>query len=237
MGNLSLGGTGKTPMVQWLARWFRERGVRVAVISRGYGAKHGGGANDEALELERKLPGVDHLENPDRVAAVQQAVATFGARLIVLDDAFQHRRMARNLDIVLLDALEPFGFEHVFPRGTLREPISGLARAHVVALSRAELLDSAARREIRQRVKSLAPEAALAGSFPRGRRAGKRFRRAATRKSPGRAAGGGILRPGQSRRLPLHARGLRIPNRGFPRVSRPPLLWTGRHRIAGRLGR
>lgn len=159
VGNLSVGGTGKTPMVQWLARWFGERGTRVAVISRGYGAKHGGGANDEALELERKLPGVDHLENPDRVAAVKKAVATFGTQVVVLDDAFQHRRMARDLDIVLLDALEPFGFGHVFPRGTLREPLTGLARAHVVALSRAELLDSAARSEIRQRVKSLAPEA------------------------------------------------------------------------------
>ena len=68
----------------------------------------------------------------------------------ILDDAFQNRRIARDLDIVLLDALEPFGYEHVFPRGTLREPLGGLERADVVALSRAELLDSSQREEIRR---------------------------------------------------------------------------------------
>ncbi len=159
VGNLSLGGTGKTPMVQWLARWFRDRDRRVAVVSRGYGAKHEGGANDEALELERKLPGLDHLENPDRVAAAAEAVKRFGTQVVVLDDAFQHRRIARDLDIVLLDALEPFGFGHVFPRGTLREPVEGLKRAQVVALSRAELLDSHKHDEIKRRVQTLAPDA------------------------------------------------------------------------------
>jgi tetraacyldisaccharide 4'-kinase len=78
VGNLTLGGTGKTPMVEWLARWFRDRGVRVAVISRGYGAK-GGAQNDEALELERRLPEVPHLQNPDRVSAAKQ-----GQRLLTL---------------------------------------------------------------------------------------------------------------------------------------------------------
>ena len=159
VGNLSLGGTGKTPMVQWMARWFHDREIRVAVISRGYGAKHHGGANDEALELELKLPHVDHLENPNRVQAVQEATEKFGTRLAILDDAFQHRRIARDLDIVLLDALEPFGHEHVFPRGTLREPLDGLHRADVVALSRAELLDATQRHKIRRRVAGLAPRA------------------------------------------------------------------------------
>ena len=159
VGNLTLGGTGKTPMVQWIARWFASNNVRVAVISRGYGAKQKCGANDEALELERKLPGVAHVENPDRVAAVERAIAEFGTQVAVLDDGFQHRRIARDLDIVLIDALEPFGFEHVFPRGTLREPVDGLRRASVVALSRAELLDKTSRVEIRQRVQRLAPRA------------------------------------------------------------------------------
>ncbi|MHB1038561.1 MAG: tetraacyldisaccharide 4'-kinase [Pirellulales bacterium] len=159
VGNLSLGGTGKTPMVEWLARWFLARGVRVAVISRGYGAKQGG-ANDEALELERKLPGIVHLENPDRVAAARRAIDELGCQAILLDDAFQHRRLARDLDIVLLDALEPFGFGHVFPRGTLREPVAGLARAQVVALSRADMAEPAERARIRAEVRRLAPRAA-----------------------------------------------------------------------------
>ena len=107
VGNLTLGGTGKTPMVKWIARWFAERNVRVAIVSRGYGAT-AGGKNDEALELEQSLPGVPHVQNPDRVAGARTAIDQFGCQLIVLDDGFQHRRLARDLDIVLLDASEPF---------------------------------------------------------------------------------------------------------------------------------
>jgi tetraacyldisaccharide 4'-kinase len=158
VGNLTLGGTGKTPLVEWLARWFRDRGVRVTVISRGYGAE-AGARNDEALELEQKLPDVPHVQNPDRVAAARMAIEEFECQVIVLDDAFQHRRIHRDLDIVLLDALEPFGFGHVFPRGMLREPISGLSRASVVALSRANLVDAAERERTKAIVRKHAPAA------------------------------------------------------------------------------
>ena len=157
VGNLTLGGTGKTPMVEWLARWFRQRGARVAIISRGYGAE-AGGRNDEALELEQKLPDVPHLQNPNRVEAAAVAVEEFETQLIILDDAFQHRRIHRDLNVVLLDALEPFGFGHVFPRGTLREPLAGLARADCVVLSRADMASDEERRTIRHRVAKIAPE-------------------------------------------------------------------------------
>jgi tetraacyldisaccharide 4'-kinase len=158
VGNLSLGGTGKTPMVKWLARRLQNLGARVAIVSRGYGAS-AGRQNDEALELAQSLPEVPHVQNPDRVSAAHRAVQVHNAQLIVLDDGFQHRRLARDLDVVLLDALEPFGFEHVFPRGTLREPAAGLKRAHVVCLSRADLLPPHERDTIRQRVARLAPHA------------------------------------------------------------------------------
>ncbi|MEX0712245.1 MAG: tetraacyldisaccharide 4'-kinase [Pirellulales bacterium] len=158
VGNLSMGGTGKTPMVEWLARWLRARGLRVCLISRGYGAQ-AGARNDEALELERRLPDVPHVQNPDRVAAARMAIEEFECQAIVLDDAFQHRRIARDLDLVLIDALEPFGFGHVFPRGTLREPLRGLARADVVALSRADLVDQSQRSRIRAQVHRFAPRA------------------------------------------------------------------------------
>lgn len=169
VGNLTLGGTGKTPMVEWLARWFRARDVRVTIISRGYGAE-AGGRNDEALELEQRLPDVPHVQNPDRVAAARMAIEEFECQLILLDDAFQHRRIDRDLDIVLLDALEPFGFGHVFPRGMLREPLAGLKRAHVVALSRANLVNAAERERIRAVVRSNAPSAIWAecNHAPRG---------------------------------------------------------------------
>lgn len=159
VGNLTLGGTGKTPMVEWIARWFAEQGISVAIVSRGYGAQSGG-PNDEAQELAWKLPEVPQIQNPDRVAAARRAIEESHCRLIVLDDAFQHRRIARDLDIVLLDALEPFGFEHVFPRGTLREPLEGLGRADVVALSRADMLSPPERQTIRRRVETYAPHAA-----------------------------------------------------------------------------
>jgi tetraacyldisaccharide 4'-kinase len=161
VGNLTLGGTGKTPMVAWIARWFAEKGVRVAVISRGYGAKQGE-ANDEARELALAIPGVPHLQNPDRVAAAKRAIAECGAQCIVLDDAFQHRRIARDLNIVLLDATEPFGYQHVFPRGLLREPIQGLGRAQVIVLSRADHLTPAERAAFWEIVGLHAPQTARA---------------------------------------------------------------------------
>ena len=161
VGNLTLGGTGKTPLVCWLARWFSERGARVVVISRGYGSTPGK-PNDEALELRQSLPDVPHLQNPDRVVAAHRAVAEFGAQMIVLDDAFQHRRIGRDLDIVLLDALAPFGFGHIFPRGTLREPVEGLRRAHAVILSRADMIEEASRNTLWETIRRYAPRAMCA---------------------------------------------------------------------------
>lgn len=159
VGNLTLGGTGKTPMVEWIARWFRERGVRVSIVSRGYGAEDGS-RNDEALELEQKLPDVPHLQNVDRVVGASTAIEEFESQVVLLDDGFQHRRLQRDLDIVLLDALEPLGFGHVVPRGTLREPLSGLSRASAVVLSRADLVDESERLRIRGIVMQYAPQAA-----------------------------------------------------------------------------
>jgi tetraacyldisaccharide 4'-kinase len=161
VGNITLGGTGKTPLVEWIARWFRAHGVRVSIVSRGYRAEEGG-RNDEARELEQKLPDVPHVQNPDRVAGARMAIEELETQLIVLDDAFQHRRLARDVDIVLIDALEPFGFEHVFPRGTLREPLIGLRRADVIILSRADVLDPPQREAIQRRVQGLAPQSAWA---------------------------------------------------------------------------
>jgi tetraacyldisaccharide 4'-kinase len=156
IGNLTLGGTGKTPCVEWVARWYRARGVRVALVSRGYGAvdRH---RNDEALELEQRLPDVPHVQDADRVAAARVAIDELQCQLIVADDAFQHRRLARDLDVVLLDALEPFGYGHVFPRGLLREPAAGLHRANAILLSRADAVSADRRAEIRGQAQWLAP--------------------------------------------------------------------------------
>ncbi len=159
VGNLTVGGTGKTPFVAWLAEWFAGQTMPVTIISRGYGAR-GGEPNDEALELAARLPSVPHLQNADRVAAARAAVAEQTRQVLILDDAFQHRRIARDLDIVLLDALEPFGYGHLLPRGLLREPIASLERADVVGLSRSDAVSDERRREIRDCVRKHAPQAA-----------------------------------------------------------------------------
>ena len=162
VGNITLGGTGKTPMVEWVARWYRRRGLRVAVLSRGYG--HSGGVNDEAMVLEENLPDVPHLQDPDRVKLAAIAVAELETELIVLDDGFQHRRLARDLDLVMIDALDPFGLGRLFPRGLLREPVGSLRRASAVILSRADLLGPAEREAIRKTVHHSAPGAAFVES-------------------------------------------------------------------------
>ncbi len=154
IGNLTLGGTGKTPMVEAVARWYRGRGVRVAIASRGYGAA--GGVNDEALVLEENLPDCPHLLGTDRAELARIAFEELEAELLILDDGFQHRRLARDLDIVLLDALDPFGHGRLFPRGLLREPVSSLRRADLVVLSRADAVDRDGRAAIRSRAERLA---------------------------------------------------------------------------------
>lgn len=136
VGNLTLGGTGKTPCVEHVARFYRARDLRVAILSRGYGSA--GGRNDEALVLEENLPDVPHLQGPDRVALAATAVEELESEVLVLDDGFQHRRLARDLDLVLVDATEPWGHGHLFPRGLLREPRSSLRRAGVVVLTRCD---------------------------------------------------------------------------------------------------
>ena len=134
-------------MIEWLARWFRRHDVRVAILSRGYG--HTGGLNDEGRVLEENLPDVPHLQSPDRVARSRVAVVELETEVILLDDGFQHRRLRRELDVVLIDALEPFGLGRLFPRGLLREPVRSLGRTGVVVLSRADLICAAERRAIR----------------------------------------------------------------------------------------
>lgn len=136
VGNLTLGGTGKTPCVEYIARLFRGRDVRVAILSRGYKGERG--RNDEAMVLEENLPDVPHLQGADRVALAATAVEELEADLLILDDGFQHRRLGRDLDVVLLDATNPWGHGRHFPRGLLRESPRELRRAGVVMLTRCD---------------------------------------------------------------------------------------------------
>jgi tetraacyldisaccharide 4'-kinase len=156
VGNLTLGGTGKSPMGARLCRFFIERNLRPGLVSRGYKGNPNEG-NDEFREMSHRFPTVPHFQHKDRAAAIQTLLRTEPVDLIILDDAFQHRRVERNVDIVLLDATAPFGFGHVFPRGTLREPLKSLRRADVVLLTRSDLADEAERQKIRQQVLAVNP--------------------------------------------------------------------------------
>jgi tetraacyldisaccharide 4'-kinase len=159
VGNLTVGGTGKTPMVAFLCKWFRQQGVRVTIVSRGYRAD-ADGTNDEAKELEIQLPDVPHLQNARRHQAASLANEEFDSQLVVLDDGFQHRQLHRDLDIVLLDATNPFGYNQLLPRGLLREPLTSLQRADVVVATRADQVSNQVLANIRTKVQRYAPKAA-----------------------------------------------------------------------------
>jgi tetraacyldisaccharide 4'-kinase len=150
VGNLTLGGTGKTPCVEYVARFYGTRGRRVAILSRGYGNRRG--RNDEALVLADSLPDVPHLQGADRVRLARAAVEELQCEVIVLDDGFQHRRLARDLDVVLIDATEPWGHGHLFPRGLLREVRRGLRRAGVVVVTHADQIGRDERGRLREAI-------------------------------------------------------------------------------------
>lgn len=149
VGNLSLGGTGKTPCVEWVARFYRDLGVRVAILSRGYRRGDGGNprgvlpANDEAMVLEENLPDVPHLQGANRVELATTAAEELEAELLILDDGFQHRRLHRDLDVVLIDATRPPTRDYLFPRGTLREGAGSLRRAGAIVLTRCDQVPAA----------------------------------------------------------------------------------------------
>ena len=160
VGNITTGGTGKTPMVRWLAGQLRLRGLVPAVLMRGY--KGNAGWSDEQDLLRKMLGDVPVMAEPDRVAGAKRLLKEHPqTRAILLDDGFQHRRLAREFDLVLVDATNPFGFGHVLPRGLLRERLSGLGRADAIVLTRSDLIPYESRRELESVIHGWSPRAAI----------------------------------------------------------------------------
>ena len=158
VGNITCGGTGKTPTVEMVARELIDRGWNPAILSRGYGAPPGisdgnffevdfNEGNDEYRLLSENLPSVPHYQGRDRVACGREAI-TAGADILVMDDGFQHLRLHRDADLVLLDALRPFDNGRVLPAGLLREPIGALEAADLIAVTRVELVSEERREAI-----------------------------------------------------------------------------------------
>ena len=160
VGNLTTGGTGKTPLVAWLARLLRNKGLRVAILTRGY--KAGPGLADEPAELAAASEGAAVIINPDRVAGATDAIRNHGAQVLLMDDGFQHRRLARDLDTLAVDATQPFGFNRLLPAGLLREPLSGLKRAGAVVITRSDQVSGEALSRIEDRVRAVNPALVVA---------------------------------------------------------------------------
>ncbi|MCU0917579.1 MAG: tetraacyldisaccharide 4'-kinase [Planctomycetes bacterium] len=152
VGNLTTGGTGKTPLVIWLCRLLQERRVRSAILTRGYKMQQGALSDEPAL-LAEACPGVAVVVNPDRVAGAAEAIRSHGAQVLVMDDGFQHRRLARDLDIVAIDATRPFGYGRILPAGLLRESVTGLRRAHAVVLTRCDQVAEEKLQQIEQQIR------------------------------------------------------------------------------------
>ncbi len=171
IGNITVGGTGKTPIVEVFARALTKGGRKVAVVSRGYKShapslkwrrKHRAMrapthvvsdgrsvllnarlAGDEPYMLAKNLPDVIVITDPDRIRGGRYAIREFGVDTIILDDGMQHVRMQRQIEVVLLDATCPFGFDYLLPRGLLREPLTGLARASHFFITKSQGIDLA----------------------------------------------------------------------------------------------
>ncbi|QDT63646.1 tetraacyldisaccharide 4'-kinase [Calycomorphotria hydatis] len=161
VGNLTTGGTGKTPVVAYLANWFRARGGRVGLLSRGYGnSTDDDSGNDEKRVLDQHCDGIPHWQDRNRVRIARRAISE-GANVLVLDDGFQHRKLDRDIDLVLIDATNPWGFDSLLPRGLLREPVGSLKRAGIVAITRADQVDPFSLNAIEDRVRGINPSVTI----------------------------------------------------------------------------
>ena len=176
IGNITMGGVGKSPFVAKLTEILQAQGKTPGLISRGYKAsshqlQHESRVtpkmderyqdylifNDEAKEFSLQFPDVPYFLHPDRRQAAK-ALLSYKSEIdvIVLDDAYQHRKIARDFNVLIIDALNPFGGRHVAPSGFLREPLSAIARADFIILNRADLISDSAKADIKTTIKKYA---------------------------------------------------------------------------------
>jgi tetraacyldisaccharide 4'-kinase len=162
VGNVTTGGTGKTPLVIWLCRQLSD--YHCAILTRGYKTrKHEPEyLTDEPAIFAESCPEVPVIVNPDRVGGAEEAAIKFGTKLLIMDDGFQHRRLARELDIVAIDATQPYGYGKVLPAGLLREPVSSLKRAGAVVITRCDQVTEDKLGKIEKKVRSVNPDIVLA---------------------------------------------------------------------------
>jgi tetraacyldisaccharide 4'-kinase len=166
IGNITTGGTGKTPLVIWLCNYLRGKGLHSSILTRGYKTAPDQITDEPAL-LARACPDTDVIVNPNRVAGAQKATSVHQAQVLVLDDGFQHQRLKRNLDIIAVDATCPFGYGRVLPAGLLREPKTGLSRADAVIITRFDQADAEQVRQLEQEIQAISPNIPIAKAVHR----------------------------------------------------------------------
>jgi len=183
IGNITVGGTGKTPLVVWLCKQLTENlkpktnNYNCAILTRGYKAiKDSRGKTqdsrgktqdyrDEPAILIEKCPEVKVIINPDRVGGAVEAINKFDAKVLIMDDGFQHRRLVRDLDIVAIDATRPFGYGKMLPAGLLREPVSSLKRADGFVITRCDQITENGISQIEKKLRAINPTIVIARSI------------------------------------------------------------------------
>lgn len=157
VGNITTGGTGKTPLVIWLCNFLTKKNLKAIVLTRGYKTEKGK-FSDEPATLAMSCPDAKIIVNSNRVEAAEKAMKKFSPDILVMDDGFQHRRLARDLNIVTIDATNPFGYGKILPAGLLREPLSALKRAHGAVITRCDQADDNCLKKIEQKLLSINPD-------------------------------------------------------------------------------
>jgi tetraacyldisaccharide 4'-kinase len=155
IGNITTGGTGKTPLVAWLCQYLSsEKSLRCTVLTRGY--KSGHRQTDEPAMLEARL-GIPVVVGADRIASTKIALERGPVDVFVMDDGFQHQRLARDLNVLCLDATNPFGYEKLLPAGLLREPVTAMRRAQCAVITRADQISEGELKTLITTIQAIAP--------------------------------------------------------------------------------
>jgi len=164
VGNITTGGTGKTPLVVWLCNSLRNSKYKCLILTRGYKTKKRV-LSDEVAILAESCPEAKVVINPDRVAGATEAVSKFGANVLIMDDGFQHRRLARDLDIVTIDGTVPFGYGKLLPAGLLREPVAELKRADAAVITRCDQAAESELAQLEDKLRKINPEMIISRSM------------------------------------------------------------------------
>jgi tetraacyldisaccharide 4'-kinase len=173
VGNITTGGTGKTPLVVWLCNLITQnsnlktQNRKCAILTRGYKARaeKNKDLKDEIAILAGSCPEAKVIVNPDRVAGAAEAIDKYAAKVLIMDDGFQHRRLARNLDIIAIDATQPFGYGKLLPAGLLREPVSSLNRAGAVVITRCDQITDTELEELERKLRTTRSDMIIARSI------------------------------------------------------------------------